>query len=204
MELLNQLSSSLTIPSRNGDGITGNLFNKNGKVIILSNMDNNKPGEWILLIDKLLKAGHTILTYTYNHYGNECIFDLLDVMNFVNKTIAKPFILVGASRGGVLSLKSAIESDFKESISAVIAISAPQIYEGELFYSDDDLKKINTPVFLINSEFDDAISDTKKMYEMIEAKKEILICSGNNHGTELLYTNGDILLKKIEKFVLNI
>ena len=125
-------------------------------------------------------------------------------MNYVEQKISKQFILVGASRGAVMSLKSAINSKFKDNISAVISMSAPQLFEGELFYSDEELKKINTPVFLINSELDDALSDTKKMYEIIETKKEIMICAGNGHGTEIFNDNNDLLLKKIEKFILNI
>lgn len=196
--------SSLKIPSGDGSEISGRIYRQNEKIIILSNMDTNEPDEWDPLVDTLLKAGYSILQYSYNRDKNDCLHDLFDVMDYVKRNISKRFILVGASRGGVISLKSAINPDYRNDISAVIALSAPQVYEGELFYSDEDLKKITAPVFLINSEFDDAVSDTEKMYEMIEAKKEIMICSGNGHGTEMFRDNKDVLPASIETFISNI
>ncbi len=204
MESKSQFFSPLRITSSNGYEIAGSIYRQNKKTIIISNMDTNDSNEWNALVDILQKHGYTILLYTYNRKENDCFYDLSDVMNYVKQNISNQFILVGASRGGVISLKSAINSNFKDSISAVISMSAPQVYEGEIFYSDDDLKKINTPVFLINSEFDDAVSDTKKMFEMITAKKDIMICSGSRHGTEIFNDNKDILLKSIEEFILSI
>jgi len=204
MESTKQFSSLIRIASGNGREILGSIYKQNKKTIIISNMDTNDSNEWNALVDILLKHGYTILLYTYNCKESDCLYDLFDVMNYVKNEISNQFILVGASRGGVVSLKSAINSDFKNSISAVVSISAPQMYEGELFYSDDDLKKINTPVFLINSEFDDAVSDTKQMFETIGAKKEIMICPGSGHGTEIFNDNKAMLLKGIEEFIVNI
>ena len=144
------------------------------------------------------------LSYQYNNEGNNRIDDLDEVLKFVKNMNLKKHILIGASRGGVISLKSAINSNFKDSISAVVAISAPQNYEGETFYSDEELKKINIPVLLINSEFDDAVLDTERMYELLKGKKELLICSGNNHGTDIFHDNEDILIEKICNFVTSI
>jgi len=204
MESIRKFSSPLRIASSNGSEILGSIYKQNKKTIIISNMDTNDSNEWNILVDVLLKHGHTIILYTYNRKENDCLYDLLDVMNYVKQEISNQFILVGASRGGVISLKSAINSDFKENISAVVSMSAPQVYEGELFYSDDDLKKVNTPVFLINSEFDDAALDTTKMFEMIVTKKEIMICPGSGHGTEIFIDNKDIVVKSIDDFIFNI
>ena len=101
----------------------------------------------------------------------------------------------------MISLKSAINSDYKENISSVIALSAPQNYEGTEFYSDEELENLSIPVLLINSEFDDAVLDTKKMYKLLAGKKDLLICQGNNHGTDMFMENEKILIETILNFI---
>ena len=192
----------VSIESGNGSTIKGAIYGKGGITIILSNMDTNMVEEWDPVIDKLLMSGYDVISYTYNKKENDCIYDLYDVMKFAEERNNKEkLILMGASRGGVISLKAAIESGSRRNIAAVIALSAPQVYEGVEFYSDMELGQIAIPVFLINSELDDGAADTKKMFSILKGKKEILICRGDCHGTYMFHDNREILLERIGNFL---
>ncbi|WP_012645285.1 alpha/beta hydrolase [Geotalea daltonii] len=162
-------------------------------------MDTNDQSEWEPAVNALLSDGYQILTYDYPEHIDDQSRTLEDAISFIAATGARKIILVGASRGGVASIKVAARNTNSDAIVGVVALSAPIEYEGTIFYNNHELSDIKIPKLLINSENDDGVNDTRKMFELFEGSKELLICPGNAHGTELFHQEESII-KKLRNF----
>jgi hypothetical protein len=179
----------------------GRLYGSGEKAIIFSNMDTNNQSEWDPIIDYIISGGYMILTYNYFQHMDDQSRTLEDAISFVKASGAKKIVLIGASRGGVTSVKVAARSVDNNCIVGVAALSAPIKHEGIVFYSTDELCGIRIPKLLINSESDDGADDTRKMYEIFEEPKELFIYPGNAHGTELFHKERESIIKKLQDFI---
>ena len=70
-----------------------------------------------------------ILTYDYFQQMDDQSWVLEDVILFAKESGAEETVLIGASRGGVTSLKVAAGSDGTDGIIGVAALSAPIVYK---------------------------------------------------------------------------
>lgn len=178
----------------------GKLYGAGHKAIIFSNMDTNDQGEWEPAVNALLSDGYQILVYDYPEHVDDQSGTLEDAVSFIAAAGARKIILVGASRGGVASIKVAARNTNNDSIVGVVALSAPIEYEGTIFFYNHELSGIKIPKLLINSENDDGANDTGKMFELFEGPKELLIFPGNAHGTELFHQQGESIFKNLRYF----
>jgi len=178
----------------------GKLYGAGHTAIVFSNMDTNDQSEWEPAVNALLSDGYQILAYDYPEHIDDQSRTLEDAISFIAATGARKIILIGASRGGVASIKVAARNTNNDSIVGVVALSAPIEYEGTIFYYNHELSGIKIPKLLINSENDDGANDTRKMFELFEGPKELLIYPGNAHGTELFHQEGESILKKLRDF----
>lgn len=188
-------------PCRN---IRGKLYGKSHKAIVLSNMDTNDQAEWDPLVNGLVTDGYMILTYAYPRHADDQSGTLEAVVSFIREAGAERVILVGASRGGVASIKVAARNTYNEFIAGVVALSAPIEHEGVIFYCDQELCGIEIPKLLINSENDDGARDNRKMFELFKDSKEFLIYPGSAHGTELFYEQEKSIIHKIRNFAASV
>lgn len=194
---------SVNIPSTYENPIQGSLYTSGDDLVILSNMDPNDPDCWSPLIPALLAQSDSVLTYSYNRVGTERLNDLLEVLTFAQTQGFSKVVLIGASRGGVISLQAAANHNHTFRIAAVAALSAPIQYDGVTFYSVEELRAISVPKLLINSEGDEAANDTRKMSEIIMEPKSMSIYSGDAHGTNIFHDpdNKRALVKELVDFV---
>ncbi|OHB24672.1 MAG: hypothetical protein A2X84_08685 [Desulfuromonadaceae bacterium GWC2_58_13] len=178
----------------------GRLYGAGQMAIVFSNMDTNDQSEWDPVVNALLSDRYMILTYDYLEHIEDQSRTLEDAVSFIIEAGAKRIILVGASRGGVASIKAAARNSNNDSIVGVVALSAPIEYEGTIFYHHRELSGIKIPKLLINSEDDDGAKDTRKMFDLFEAPKELLFCPGDAHGTELFHKERESILQKLRGF----
>ena len=176
------------------------LYGSGENAIIFSNMDTNNQREWEPVIEHIISYGCMILTYNYFQHKDDQSKILEDTISFAKDYGAKKIVLIGASRGGVVSVKVAARSVDIDSIVGVAALSAPIEHEGTVFYSDDELRGIRIPKLLINSESDDGADDSRKMHELFDEPKKVLFYSGNAHGTELFDKERTSLVRKLKNF----
>ena len=203
MQLNNPQSVSIPIPQSSQDSrlINGNLYGSGHMAIILSNMDTNDQSEWDAIIGDLISDGYMVLTYDYFQHMDDQSRTLEDAISFICDAGAKKIILIGASRGGVASIKVAARHIGNRSVVGVVAFSAPIEYEGTVFYSEGELSRIKIPKLLINSENDDGASDTRRMFELFENPKELLFYPGAAHGTELFDKERESIVTKLQNFI---
>lgn len=203
MKSINTQSVSIPITqsSPNIRSTNGNIYGSGYMAIIFSNMDTNDQSEWNPIVNDLLSDRYMILTYDYFQHMDDQSRTLEDAISFVCDSGAKKTILIGASRGGVASIKVAARNNNSDCIAGVVAFSAPIEYEGTVFYRKDELSGIKIPKLLINSEYDDGANDTRKMFEMFDDPKELLFCPGDAHGTELFDKERESILEKLQDFI---
>lgn len=197
---IQSVSIPITQSSPVSRSINGNLYGSGHMAIILSNMDTNDQSEWDAIINDLISDRYMILTYDYFQHIDDQSRTLEDAISFVCDSGAKKIILIGASRGGVASIKVAARHMNNNCIVGVVAFSAPIEYEGTVFYSKDELSRIKIPKLLINSENDDGANDTRKMFEIFGNPKELLFYPGDAHGTELFDKERESIIKKLHDF----
>ncbi|ABQ27647.1 alpha/beta hydrolase [Geotalea uraniireducens] len=202
MQLINTKSVVIPISQSSLEKNTnGKLYGSGRTAIIFSNMDTNDQSEWLPIVNELISEKHMILTYDYLQHMDDQSRTLEDAISFVKTSGAKRIVLIGASRGGVASIKVAARSIDNDCIVGVVALSAPISYEGFVFYNNDELCKIRIPKLLINSESDDGADDTRKMHEIFIEPKETIFFPGDAHGTELFAKERESLVGKLKDFI---
>lgn len=194
------ISFSAPISADTTRPINGTLTGRGTKAIILSNMDTNCQKEWQPLVATFAANNYMILRYDYLQLGDDQTPLLEAAIRFLRSQGAEQIILLGASRGGVSSIKVAANPDKDQSLVGVVAISAPIEYEGTTFYSTAELAGINIPKLLINSADDDCAADTRRMYQLLSAPKVLKIYSGDAHGTEIFQHHRSELVQLLSDF----
>jgi hypothetical protein len=203
MKSINTQSVSIPITQSSADSrpTNGNLYGSGYMAIIFSNMDTNDQSEWDRIVNDLISDRYMILTYDYFQHMDDQSRTLEDAISFVCGSGVKKIILIGASRGGVASIKVAARHINNDCIAGVVAFSAPIEYEGTVFYRKDELSRIKIPKLLINSENDDGANDTRKMFEIFDDPKELLFYPGEAHGTKLFDKERESILEKLQDFI---
>lgn len=173
------------IPSASGSPINGAFYGNGPNVVILSNMDPNDVESWAPIIPELVAQKLSVISYEYNRSGTDRLKDLIEVLDFAQSHGFSKIVLIGACRGGVISIQAAANNNSNSGIVAVAALAVPIEYHGTIFYSSEELASISVPKLLINSEGDYSANDTRKIHEAFIEPKAISFYSGNEHGTDM-------------------
>ncbi len=181
--------------------IDGRIYGSGERAVIFSNMDSNNQNEWSSIIELINSTGCMFITYNYFQSDDDQSPTLDSVVSFARNSGVKHIILVGASRGGVASIKVAANSFDKDHIVGVVALSAPIEHEGMVFYNSEELSRIRIPKLLVNSESDECVAGTHEMYQLVNYPKELLIYSGGAHGTEIFLKDGKAFAQKLNDFI---
>ena len=189
---------------KNGRSVIGKHYGSGDIAVIFSNMDTNEPNEWNPIINHLISDKRMGITYEYPEYLDDQSEILEEVIFFVRSLGAKINVLIGASRGGVASIKVAARNRDDDYIAGIVAISAPIEYEGTVFYSNEELRAITIPKLLLNSEGDGGAEDNRKMFEIFSEPKELLFYPGDAHGTEIFENEIKSITNKINDFIKSI
>jgi hypothetical protein len=183
--------------------INGFYYGSGDVAVIFSNMDTNDQTEWDPIINNLISDRYFGVTYTYTEHADDQSWALEEVISFVCGMGVKKIVLIGASRGGVASIKVAARNVNNNRIAGVVSISAPIEYEGTIFYSLEELSGIRIPKLLLNSEGDGGADDNRKMIEIFREPKELYFYPGDSHGTELFVNELESITDKIVSFIIS-
>jgi pimeloyl-ACP methyl ester carboxylesterase len=192
---------SLTKANTKNKSVNGKIYGSGHIAIIFSNMDTNDQNEWSPIISEIITDRYMGLTYDYPEHMNDQSEILEEVISFVLNLGVKKIVLIGASRGGAASIKVSTRHVNNDSIVGIVAISAPIEYEETVFYSSEELRGIKIPKLLLNSEKDGGAGDNRKMHEIFSEPKELLLYSGDAHGTELIDNERESVTTKINDFM---
>jgi pimeloyl-ACP methyl ester carboxylesterase len=183
--------------------IEARLWGRGENIVVLSGAESDGHDAWEPLIEAADTDCYAIVTYTCPD-GTDAARALGEVLDFIESgerpVPADRVILLGASLGGVASLRAASERG-DERIVAVVAISVPAERDGERLCSDADLRMITAPKLFITTEFDDIVEETRNVFAVVEDPRHITIYPGGAHGTEIFREHTESLAGQLTEYI---
>lgn len=199
--LLPVSTSTIKIDTADGNQIKATQYGHSQQVLIFSNMETNSSAAWSQAAAGAARLGYMSITYKYTREGKERTNDLIDVIKFVQAQGAQEIILVGASRGGIVSLQASINTEINTPIVALVVFSAPIQYEGVTYATNQELESITIPKLLISAEYDVYINQTREIFESFSEPKELQLFPGEAHGSDLFNEYSEELVHLLMDFI---
>lgn len=173
--------------------IKGRLFGGGETAVVFAHMYPNDQQAWWGFASEVAGQGYAALTFDFRGYGEtggskdiaHIDRDLAAAVRYLREEGYKRVILVGASMGGAAALKVAARDEFKGLVVGVVAVSAPQAFQG--LVARDDVPNIKAPMLFVASQDDGvAFESLEAFYDTATGPKQQQVYSGNVHGTGLL------------------
>ena len=174
--------------------LSGKIVGTGTTAIVFSSMDGDPKVDWQDLAPLLASRGYMTFSYDYRGLGaSQGHYDRSKIASDLNAAIqsaqqhgATKFVLMGASLGGLVTLKVAATAH----PLAVVALSAPTGFGG-LEVTNDELRAITAPKFLAVAQGDGGFnSSMQSVYDLTPEPKELHVYQGNIHGSLLLEVPG--------------
>jgi pimeloyl-ACP methyl ester carboxylesterase len=173
--------------------IKGRLFGSGETAVVFAHMYPNDQRAWWGFASEVAAQGYAALTFDFRGYGEtggskdaaHIDRDLAAAIRYLREQGYKRVILVGASMGGTAALKVAARDEFKGLLAGVVAVSAPQAFQG--LVAVDDVTNIKVPMLFVASQDDGvAFESLEAFYDRATGPKQQQVYTGNAHGTALL------------------
>jgi dienelactone hydrolase len=186
-------STAVSFVTEDDITIKGRLFGTGETAVVFAHMYPNDQQAWWGFASEVAGQGYAALTFDFRGYGEtggskdiaHIDRDLAAAVRYLDDGGYQRVILVGASMGGTAVLKVAARDEFKGLVAGVVAVSAPQAFEG--LVAQDDVANIEAPMLFVASEGDgSAVDSLESLYEKATGPKEQQVYSGDAHGTGLL------------------
>jgi pimeloyl-ACP methyl ester carboxylesterase len=191
-------TEDVTFNSDDGVELAGRIYGDGTTAIVCSHMANRSKADFASSGPRLAAAGFTVLAYDGRGDGAssqgepaERVRDLLAAIDLVRSRGATKVFLLGASRGGSLSLNAAMQTP----VDGVVTLSAPPPPDGAAAVA-----AVTVPSLYVNSENDDFADSTQAMYDAANEPKELQMYSGRGHGVALFSSQPD-LIDRIVTFI---
>jgi esterase/lipase len=195
-------STRVSFQSSDGVKLAGRLFGDGRVGVVLAHMFPADQTSWWAFARVLAAKGFTVLTFDFRGYcpggaagcseGQRDVAAMWqDVVGAVDFMVARGLVrvmLVGASMGGTASLLAAAQPGV--SIVAVVALSAPQSFEG-LTADPTVLGNVTAAKLFVagNGDPTGAATAAQAMYDESPPPKQVEIVTSSDHGTDLLTGN---------------
>ena len=185
--------SPVSFTTEDGLTIKGRLFGSGETAVVFAHMYPNDQRAWWDFASEVAGQGYAALTFDFRGYGETggskdialIDRDLAGAVRYLRENGYQRVILVGASMGGTAALKVAARDEFEGLVAGVVAVSAPQAFQG--LVALDDVADIKVPMLFVASERDGvAFESLEASYDSATGPKEQQVYPGDAHGTELL------------------
>jgi uncharacterized protein len=200
-------TSALDVPtedvsfnSADGVELAGRIYGggSGATAIVASHMANRSKADFASSAPRLAAAGFTVLAYDGRGDGASSrgdpaqrVQDTIAAIELVRSRGATRVFLLGASRGGALSLTAAMQTP----VDGVITLSAPPPTEGPTAVG-----AVTVPSLYVNSENDDFADSTQAMFDAANEPRELQMYPGGGHGVALFNAHAD-LIDRIATFI---
>lgn len=191
-------TEDVTFHSDDGVKLVGRIYGDGTTAIVCSHMARRSKADFALAGPRLASAGFTVLAYDNRGDGESSegdpaqrVRDLLAAIDLVRSRGATKVFLLGASRGGTLSLDAATRTP----VDGVVTLSAPPPLDGAAAVA-----AVTVPSLYVNSENDDFAKSTQAMYDAANQPRELQMYPGGNHGVALFSSQPE-LIDRIVTFI---
>ena len=190
---------ALTFQTEDGLALSGTSFGAGVTGVVLAHMYPADQSGWFSFAQRLGGQGYRALTFDFRGYGeSEREKDIGNLDRDVEAAVAEiqalgaeQLVLIGASMGGTAGLIAAASEPvwpgFGEGAGAagVVTLSAPLAFRG--LDARAALPDVRVPVLLLAAEGDQsAVPDAQAMAAQLGGRSEVVVLSGDRHGTDLL------------------
>ena len=207
------VSATRVVSFTTADGVNlqGTLYGSGTTAVILSTMGAQRQDTWASFAREIAAHGYLALTYNFRYWitatkmqdslRDKAAEDVRAAVAFARRQGARRVVLVGASLGGLASIKAA-RADQPAAVVIMAAPFGPFPALPSLQVDTADIQAITAPKLLINTEHDAGgfTTDTRQMFEAAPNPKELQIYPGSAHGTDLFDTEhaADLTRRLIE------
>lgn len=172
----------------------------NRRAVILLHMLNNNKESWDQFSNFLLNRRYNSIAIDLRGHGNSVVdgktwqyfdekefnnmkFDVDSAINFLKSKGFSDIVVIGASIGANLALRSAYE---KEDVRAAVLLSPGLDYKGIL--TEDIIGNFKKPLLIITANMDSySASSSKYLESETKGQKSLRVVQNTNtHGTDLL------------------
>ena len=191
-------TEDVTFTTGDGLDLVGRLYGEGTTAIVCSHQRQSSKADFATAGPLLAAEGFMVLAYDNRGDGEsepgvpvDRVLDLLSAIELVRARGAEKVVLLGASRGGTLSLDAANQTD----VDAIVTLSSPPPDDGPTAVA-----AVTAPSLYVNSENDRFADSTQEMFEAANQPKEIEIYPGGNHGVAL-FDSEPGLIDRIVAFI---
>jgi pimeloyl-ACP methyl ester carboxylesterase len=191
-------TEDVTFTTGDGLDLVGRVYGEGTTAIVCSHQRQSSKADFAIAGPVLAAEGFMVLAYDNRGDGEseqgvpvDRGLDLLSAIELVRARGAEKVVLLGASRGGTLSLDAATQTD----VDAIVTLSSPPPDDGPAAVA-----AVTAPSLYVNSENDRFADSTQEMFEAANQPKEIEIYPGGNHGVAL-FDSEPGLIDRIVAFI---
>ena len=191
-------TEDVTFTTGDGLDLVGRVYGEGTTAIVCSHQRQSSKADFAAAGPVLAAEGFMVLAYDNRGDGEseqglpaDQGLDLLSAIELVRARGAEKVVLLGASRGGTLSLDAATKTD----VDAIVTLSSPPPDDGPAAVA-----AVTAPSLYVNSENDRFADSTQEMFEAAHQPKEIEIYPGGNHGVAL-FDSEPGLIDRIVAFI---
>ena len=184
-------SEDVAFTSADGVELAGRIYGDGATAIVASHESSGSKANFASSAPRLAAAGFTVLAYDNRGDGGsnagdpaQRIQDLIAAVELVRTRGATKVFLLGASRGGTLSLTGATQIP----VDGLITISAPPPAEDPA-----SVAAVTVPSLYVNSENDGYADSTQAMYDAANEPKRLQMYPGSGHGVALFARHADLI-----------
>jgi pimeloyl-ACP methyl ester carboxylesterase len=187
-------TEDVTFTTGDGLDLVGRVYGEGTTAIVCSHQRQSSKADFAIAGPVLAAEGFMVLAYDNRGDGEseqgvpvDRGLDLLSAIELVRARGAEKVVLLGASRGGTLSLDAATQTD----VDAIVTLSSPPPDDGPAAVA-----AVTAPSLYVNRFAD----STQEMFEAANQPKEIEIYPGGNHGVAL-FDSEPGLIDRIVAFI---
>jgi alpha-beta hydrolase superfamily lysophospholipase len=191
-------TEDVAFTSADGVELAGRLYGDGTTAIVALHMANRSKADYASSAPVLADAGFMVLAYDGRGDGESAqgdtsqrVQDPIAAIDLVRSRGATKVFLLGASRGGALSLTTAMQTP----VDGVITLSAPPPTDGPAAVA-----AVTAPSLYVNSENDDFAESTQAMFDAANEPRELQMYPDGGHGVALFNAHAD-LIDRITTFI---
>jgi pimeloyl-ACP methyl ester carboxylesterase len=193
------------VTTSDGLDLEARMWGDGDNYVVLAHMRPADMTSWFEFARLLADEGYTALAFNFRGYGESETDDenefsvAVDVRAAVDAAVADgaaQVFVIGASMGGT----GAVAASASNEIAGTVTLSAPDEFEGVNAASLAQF--VDTPLLLIAADGDgDAAENALAIAAEAKREPELVVLSGDQHGTNMFAEHGDEITQLILDFL---